>query len=291
MSISTKGLIMTSVYENATYDEERALYSVRNALIENCRFAGETDGESALKETFGLTINNCDFLLRYPLWHTTNTTVSSSKMTETCRAALWYDTNTVIRNSDLRGIKAVRECDNTEIYNTKINSNEFGWFCRNLSMNDCILISEYPFLHTTDMMLDNIRMQGKYSFQYVENAEIHNSVLDTKDAFWHGKNITLYDSVIKGEYLGWYSENLKFVRCKIIGTQPLCYAKNIVLEDCKMIDCDLAFENSSVTASINGNITSIKNPLSGRISADSIDDIITDQLSSNNSCKIVIKSK
>lgn len=291
MSISTKGLIISSVYENTIYDEERALYGVHNSLIENCRFAGESDGESALKETFDLTINNCDFLLRYPLWHTANTTVNDSRMTETCRAALWYDTNTIIRNSDFRGIKAVRECDNTEIYNTKINSNEFGWFCRNLSMNDCILISEYPFLHTTDMSLDNVRMQGKYSFQYVENAEIHNSMLDTKDAFWHGKNITLYDSIIKGEYLGWYSENLKFVRCKIIGTQPLCYAKNIVLEDCKMIDCDLAFENSSVIADINGNITSVKNPLSGRISADSIGDIITDGLSSNSSCKIVIKSK
>lgn len=276
-----------TVYKNKTYDEERALYGVHDAVIENCRFEGEADGESALKETSHLTVTNCDFVLRYPLWHTSDSEINNAKMTEGCRAALWYDRNIIIKNSNLGGIKAVRECDNMEIINTKINSTEFGWMCRGLKMNDCELISEYPFLQTKDIYLDNLKMRGKYSFQYVENVQIHNAVLDTKDAFWHGKNITVYDSMVKGEYLGWYSENLKFVRCKIIGTQPLCYAKNLVLEDCEMIDCDLSFERSDVTASVNGSITSVKNPISGKITADSIDHLIMDEYSSDSVCEII----
>lgn len=278
-------------YKNKIYDEERALYGIQNAIIEDCRFEGPADGESALKETNGLKIHNCDFLLRYPLWHTGNTVMDHCRMTETCRAALWYDKNVVIHNSDLGGIKAVRECDNTEIYNTAITSTEFGWFCRGLKMQDCELTSEYPFLKTSGLQLDNFKMKGKYSFQYVENAEIRNSVLDTKDAFWHGKNITVYDSVVKGEYLGWYSENLKFVRCRIIGTQPLCYAKNLVLEDCEMIDCDLSFENSDVQATIRGSITSVKNPISGQIIADNIEELIMDESALGSTCAIISKSE
>lgn len=276
-------------YIDKTFDEERALYGVTDAVIENCKFEGPADGESALKETSRIAVTNCDFLLRYPLWHTTDAVIDNARMTDTCRAALWYDKNVVINNSDLGGIKAVRECDNTRISNTTIISTEFGWFCRGLSMTDCELTSEYPFMKTSDIRLDNFKMKGKYSFQYVENAEIHNSVLDTKDAFWHSKNITVYDSVVKGEYLGWYSENLKLVRCKITGTQPLCYAKNLVLEDCEMIDCDLSFENSEVTASINGNITSVKNPASGKIIADNIGEIIIDEYGVSGTCEIMMK--
>ena len=124
-------------------------------------------------------------------------------------------------------------------------------------------------------------MSGKYSFQYTKNVTIKNSQLKTKDAFWHSKNVTVYDSVLQGEYLGWYSENLHLVRCKIIGTQPLCYAKGLVLEDCEMIDCDLSFEKSEVTASVKGTILSVKNPLSGTITADAINEIIQEAPDSN----------
>ena len=74
--------------------------------------------------------------------------------------------------------------------------------------------------------------------------------------------------------------------CKIIGTQPLCYAEGLVLENCEMIDCDLSFEKSEVTASIKGNITSIKNPLKGKITADFIGNIILD---TNTECEITTK--
>ncbi len=278
-----------TLYKNETHDEERAFYGITDALLENCTFDGPADGESALKETSRLDIRNCRFLLRYPLWHTSDSEITGAYMSDTCRAALWYDKNISVSNSELGGIKAVRECDDTIITDSRINSTEFGWFCRGLKLSGCELKSEYPFLHTSGLELENVHMTGKYSFQYVENAVIRNSVLDTKDAFWHGKNITVYDSVVKGEYLGWYSEGLKFVRCHIIGTQPLCYAKDLVLEDCEMTDCDLSFEKSSVRAAVKGGITGIKNPAAGIICADFIEEIITDEYGKGSSCKICTK--
>ena len=76
---------------NELHDEERALYGLRQASLEHCTFAGPADGESALKETADLEIDNCNFELRYPLLHSILTVFVYSRLRETCRAELWYD--------------------------------------------------------------------------------------------------------------------------------------------------------------------------------------------------------
>ena len=264
-------------YINQNYDEERALYGVEDAEIINCTFAGEADGESALKECRSIKVDSCLFELRYPFWHVSGAEISNITMTETCRAALWYDDQINIEKSTLHGIKALRECKNVTLSECDVDSAEFGWRCSDITVKNTTVNSQYPFFECKNMQISEFTLSGKYSFQYVENVEIRNSNLKTKDAFWHAKDVTVYDSVIEGEYLGWYSENLRLVRCHIKGTQPLCYCKNLVLEDCTTEDCDLSFENSEVRATLRGNIVSVKNPTSGFIKADSIGEIIWDE--------------
>lgn len=273
-------------YIEERFGEERALYGSKNIIVEKCRFEGEEDGESALKECENIEIMDTFFDLRYPLWHVNKVSLKNCKMTKGCRAALWYDEDIHIIDSKLYGIKALRECENVKIDNTKINSKEFGWMSEEIEMNDCSLKGEYPFLKAEEIKLDNFELKGKYSFQYCEDVVIKNSYLDTKDAFWHAENVLVEDSIVKGEYLAWYSENVTFRNCKIIGTQPFCYCKNLVLENCEMIDCDLSFEKSEVQATIIGEITSIKNPISGKIEADSIKEII---LETETNCEIITK--
>ena len=89
---------------------------------------------------------------------------------------------------------------------------------------------------------------------------------------------TVYDSTLDGEYLGWHSKRLRLVNCRISGTQPLCYAHDLVLENCTMADdADLAFECSSVRATIQGPVRSVKNPMTGSITAGSYGEIILDE--------------
>lgn len=272
-------------------DEERALYAIKDSKIIACTFDGLKDGESALKECNNLKIQNCTFCLRYPLWHVHKAKLENCKMTDTCRAALWYDNNIKLLECEINGIKALRESKNIYIENSKINSEEFGWFCNQINIKSCDINSEYSFLKSKNLQIHNLNLKGKYSFQYIKNTVIYNSILDTKDAFWHSKNVTVLDSVIQGEYLAWYSEGLKLIRCKIIGTQPLCYSKNLVLEDCKMEQADLAFEYSDVNATINSDIVSVKNPRSGHIEANHIGELILDEHQvSNKHCEIICKN-
>lgn len=259
------------------FDEERALYGIRETEVKNCQFDGPADGESAFKECKNIVVEDCYFNLRYPFWHDDHTVIKNADMTENCRAALWYDEDVTIEKSKLHGIKALRECSNIRLTDSDVVSPEFLWRCKDVNVKNTTMVSEYPFFESKDVTIDHLTMTGKYSFQYVENMTITNSNLDTKDAFWHSKNVTVVDSIVKGEYLGWYAENLTFIRCKIIGTQPLCYCKNLVLEDCTMEGTDLSFERSEVDAVIKGTIDGVKNPMAGRIVADSIGDLLMEE--------------
>lgn len=272
-----------------TMDEERALYHTENALIKDCVFAGPKDGESCLKESRNIEVKDTKFLLRYPLWHVKGFSLDNISMEETTRAALWYDDNGKILNSRLHGIKALRECNNINIENSDVASQEFGWKCSDINVKDSSLESEYIFMNSKNVTLKNVKMKGKYSFQYLENLTIEDSNLDTKDAFWHAKNVTVKNSIVKGEYLAWFSEGLTLIDCKIIGTQPLCYCKNLKLINCTMEDTDLAFEYSDVEADVKGHIISVKNPKSGTITADSVGEIITDDPVMECTGKVIIR--
>ena len=262
------------IIENERFGEERALYGTADAIVKNCRFDGEEDGESALKESRNVRVEECFMNLRYPFWHDKDLVIRGGEMTENCRAALWYDENVTVEGCRMNGIKALRECNGVLLKHTVARSPEFGWRCRDIRVEDCELTSEYAFFESRKIDCERMKFTGKYSFQYTENVTIRRSELNTKDAFWHAKNVRVEDSVVNGEYLGWYSEGLTLVRCRIKGTQPFCYCKSLTLIDCILEDCDLAFEYSEVDATVLSHIVSVKNPRKGTIRAKSVGELI-----------------
>ncbi|MCI8923266.1 MAG: DUF3737 family protein [Lachnospiraceae bacterium] len=267
---------MRQIIRAKQFDEERALYNLKNADVVDCVFAGPADGESALKESRDVNVQNCSFSLRYPLWHVEKFKLDKSVMDELTRAAIWYAKDGMITDSTLNGIKAVRECEDIALKGCTVNSQEFGWKSARICLEDTEITSEYLLLDSRNIHLNRVKMKGKYSFQYIKDLVIEDCVLDTKDAFWHSENVMVINSEVKGEYLGWFSDGLTLINCKISGTQPLCYCKNLKLVDCTMEGTDLAFEYSDVEADIRGNIVSVKNPKSGTILADGVGGVIWD---------------
>ena len=264
------------IIKNSKFEEERALYGSKGLNLINCSFDGDLDGESALKESSDITAEECFFNLRYPFWHGDKLIIDKCEMTQLCRAALWYSNDIVIKDSKLHGIKALRECKNIDILDSSIKSAEFGWFSKNVKIQNTDASGEYFMFKGEGIYMNKVSFAGKYSFQYIKNAVFEDCVIDTKDAFWHACDVVVKNSVIKGEYLAWYSENVTFENCTICGTQPLCCCKGLKLINCEMYDADLAFELSEVEATLTTPIISIKNPIKGRISLPAVNEIIKD---------------
>ena len=117
-----------------TFDEERALYNLRDAVVENCTFSGPNDGESALKESRDIVVRGCTFDLRYPVWHTHEFTMEGCRLTENCRAPLWYSSDGILSDTVVSGVKCLRECDDIAVRGCRIGSPEFGWKCRGIKI-------------------------------------------------------------------------------------------------------------------------------------------------------------
>lgn len=278
---------MKQIIKNKTFDEERALYNLTDALVESCVFEGEADGESAFKEARDVDASKCRFALRYPFWHTKGFMIEDCIFTEGARAALWYCENGTVRNCDMGGTKAFRECDLLKVKNCKIRSDEAFWKCRNFSIENTEADGYYFLFQSENVNISNLSMKGKYSFQYIKNAKIENSNLDTKDAFWHAEDTVVENCTVIGEYIGWYSKNLTFRNCRIEGTQPFCYCEGLVLENCTMEGADLAFEYSDVKADLKGSLISVKNAASGHIRVQSIGEIINGDSVMETACLII----
>lgn len=262
--------------QNQIFDEERALYNSRDVIVSNCRFDGPKDGESALKESSNVIVENSFCNLRYPFWHNHTLEIKNTSMTSLCRAALWYSEDVLITCSSLHGTKAVRECKNVTLKSCNVDSAEFGWYSQGIHIEDTAAKGEYFLMQTKNVTARNLFLDGKYSFQYMQDAVIENSTLNTKDAFWHAKNVVVRNCTVRGEYLAWYCENVTFENCIIIGTQPLCYCKGLKLVHCIMRETDLCFEKSEVEAELLEPIRSIKNPKAGTIFVPSAGEVILD---------------
>lgn len=278
------------VIKDTEFGGERPLFGSHELRIENVTIHA---GESAIKECSDIEADHCRFEGKYPFWHVDGFVIKDSLFTEGARAALWYSRGLLMTDTLVEAPKMFREMQNLKLKNVRIpNAQETLWDCSDVELDNVeVGNADYIFMRGRNIRIANYRQQGNYSFQKCKNVVIHNACLNTKDAFWETEDVTVYDSEIDGEYLGWHSKRLHLVRCHIKGTQPLCYAEDLVMEDCTMdSDCDLAFEYSTVTADIRGNIPSVKNPKSGEITADSIGDIILDEnIKSPADCKIIIR--
>lgn len=263
--------------EGAVFGEERALYGSHFLCLKGCAFKGEADGESALKCSSNIEVEDTWAELRYPFWHDDTLAITNCTMTEACRAALWYSVNISVRGTKLHGIKALRECRNVSMEGCDVRSPEFGWFCKDVAMKNTAVEAEYFLLRSSGVRLADCVINGKYSLQYVEDALIENCTLNTKDALWHAKNVVVRHCTINGEYLGWYSEDVVFEDCVLKGTQPLCCCKGLRIANCRMENADRAFEKSDVEADVIGRIDSIKNPASGTIKCDEAGEVIMDE--------------
>lgn len=257
-----------------SFGGERALYAVHDLNLQDVVF---TEGESPLKESWNLDLDNVLFTWKYPLWYCSNVDVRNSTWYEMGRAGVWYTDHISVRDSLIEAPKNFRRCKDLHIENTSFSrAEETLWNCRNVTLKNLVVNQgDYFGMGCSDLEIEHLTLYGNYAFDGVRNMTIRSSKLLTKDAFWNTENVTVYDSFISGEYLGWNSKKLTLVNCTIESLQGLCYVENLKLVNCRLINTTLAFEYSTnIDATVTTEIDSVTNPASGVIRARGIRSLI-----------------
>ncbi|MDE6151178.1 MAG: DUF3737 family protein [Prevotella sp.] len=267
-----------TIIQNKEYGGERPLYAVHDVRLENVTIHV---GESSIKETSNIEAENCTFEGKYVFWETDGFKINNCYFAESARSSLWYSRDCRMTNCKVDAPKLFRRMEGIYVENTDfLNGEQFLWDCKDVEMRNVLIQNcDYVFMHTENIRLENYRQDGNYGFQYAKNVEIHNAVINSKDAFWEAENVTVYDSELNGEYLAWYGKNIRLVRCHLTGEQLLCYVDGLVLEDCTFgDDANLLFEYSTVNGTIKGDVVSIKNPTSGKLTVEgNIGELILDE--------------
>ena len=251
---------------------ERALFFGRDLKLSECTFS---DGESPLKHSENIQLQDCSFEWKYPVWYAKNILIDNCTFSQTARAGIWYTEDIVVRNCKIFAPKTFRKASGITLENTALsNAAETLWSCKNVKIKQVKACGDYLCMNCENVEVDGLDLAGNYAFDGAKNVVVRASRLATKDAFWNSENVTVYDSEITGEYLGWNSKNLTFVNCTIESLQGLCYIENLVMKNCRLKKTTLAFEYSRVEADIEGGIDSVLNPSGGTITADEIGELI-----------------
>ncbi|MBQ8865554.1 MAG: DUF3737 family protein [Bacteroidaceae bacterium] len=257
---------------------ERPLYALHDVRLERVTIHV---GESSIKESGDIEAYDCTFQGKYVFWECRNFLAQDCRFDASARSSLWYSENGRLVRCHVDAPKMFRRMQGIELQDCHFtDAQETLWDCNGVDIKNCLIENaDYFGMHTDNVRIDNLHLEGNYGFQYSRNVEIKNSLLNSKDALWDSENVTITDCEINGEYLAWYSRGLTLVRCHITGEQPLCYCEDLTLVDCTFgADANLMLEYSTVRASIKGDVTSIKNPTSGSITvAGHIGEIIIDQ--------------
>ena len=257
---------------------ERPLYALHDARLERVTIHV---GESSIKESGNIEAYDCTFQGKYVFWECRNFLAQDCRFDASARSSLWYSENGRLIRCHVDAPKMFRRMQGIELQDCHFtDAQETLWDCNGVDIKNCLIENaDYFGMHTDNVRIDNLHLEGNYGFQYSRNVEIKNSLLNSKDALWDSENVTITDCEINGEYLAWYSRGLTLVRCHITGEQPLCYCEDLTLVDCTFgADANLMLEYSTVRASIKGDVTSIKNPTNGSITvAGHIGEIIIDQ--------------
>ena len=254
------------------YTGERALFCSSDLRIENARFH---NGESPLKESRGIDLYECTFEWKYPLWYCHDVTAFDTVLEESARSGIWYTENISMTNSVIYAPKTFRRSKGISLKDVRLeNAQETLWNCSDIDLCGVSVKGDYFGFGSLDVDAEDLSVEGNYLFDGGKNITVKNSRLISKDAFWNCENVYVENCYIEGEYLGWNSKNVTFVNCTIESNQGMCYMDNVTLRDCKLVNTDLCFEYCTVDAEISSRVDSVKNPISGRIVADSIGEII-----------------
>ena len=263
------------ILKQGLFTGERALYNSKELEIYDSVFA---DGESPLKESRDIKLHGCIFKWKYPLWYCKDVTVSDSVLLETARSGIWYTKGIKMTDTVIEAPKTFRRAEDIQLSGCNLpNAKETLWYCRGIKLSDVTVAGDYFGLSSEDVYAENLTVNGNYAFDGGKNIEIRGARLISKDAFWNCENVIVYDSLIVGEYLGWNSKNVTFINCTVESNQGLCYMDNLKMVNCKLINTDLSFELSTVDAEISTEIDSVKNPISGKIKAKAIRELILDE--------------
>ena len=203
------------------YTGERALFHARDMHLVEPTFA---DGESPLKESKNIVLENGIFRWKYPLWYSEDIKATGCNLFNTARAGIWYTRNITFTDGVIEAPKTFRRSD-----------------CEGLT-----LTGDYSFDGAENVTVGNSKILSKDSFWNSKNVTVRDSFVSGEYLGWNAENLTLINCTIESLQGFCYIKNLRLVNCRLINT-------TLAFEYCT-VDADISGKVDSVLNPSGGRI-------------------------------------
>ena len=120
---------------------ERAMFGAKGLNFTNCIFE---DGESPLKHSSNLKLNECVFAYKYPLWYASNITLNGGYLEPLARAGMWYSTNLSFKDLVINAPKSFRKSSQISLENVNFSdAAETLWRCSDVKIKNVFAKGDY----------------------------------------------------------------------------------------------------------------------------------------------------
>lgn len=151
---------------------ERPLFHGKKLHIEQTIF---NDGESPLKESRDIVLENSSFQWKYPLWYSKNIEARDCTWLEMARSGVWYTDHIRIEDTLIEAPKNFRRCHDVTLDNVYLaNAAETFWNCEGIKLAHVQARGDYFGMNSTDLTIDDFKLVGNYAF---DGAKIWKSTM------------------------------------------------------------------------------------------------------------------
>ena len=203
-----------------TFDEERALYGSDDLVVKQCKIQGPADGESALKESSNIKVEDSFFDLRYPFWHDYHLIVEISEMTINCRAPLWYSRMLKISRISLEGKYSFQYIEDALFEDCTFDTKDAFWHAKDVTVRNCKIKGEYLGWYSENLTLDNCTIIGTQALCYCKGLRLINCEMIDCDL-----------SFEKSEVEAELREPIKSIKNPASGHIIVPYAEQLIIDD------------------------------------------------------------
>ncbi|KMO65604.1 hydrogenase, partial [Lacticaseibacillus rhamnosus] len=136
-------------YNNQFFHGERSLFGQENATIVKTTFG---KGESPLKESRNIKLDQSIFLYKYPLWYSQHITVANTIFETMARSGIWYTNDITMSDSAIQAPKTFRRSQNIRLKNVHFSdASESLWNCNHISFDHVQASGNYIGMNSTNI--------------------------------------------------------------------------------------------------------------------------------------------
>lgn len=148
------------------------------------------------------------------------------------------------------GESPLKEAENLEIHNTLFQWKYPLWYCKNVTMDHCILyeMARAGIWYTKDLVMTDSMIDAPKNFRRCKGVELHRvNIPHAQETLWTCEDVILDHVTVDGDYFAMNSRSLTIRDMRLTGNYAFDGVKKMEIHNSQMLTKDAFWNTEDVT--------------------------------------------